>query len=95
VSRYANKFTGRRTANGERYNPYLHTAANRRLPFGTCVKLTDPRYGLSTFVRINDRGPWVRGRSFDVSAAASKDLFLIGIKRLQYKVVPSFECALP
>ncbi len=93
ISRYSNKFSGKRTANGELYNPKSHTAANLKLPFGTCVRLTDPHSGRSTTVRINDRGPWIKSRGFDLSEAAAEDLNLRGIKRVLAKVVPSSECA--
>ena len=93
VSRYSNLFAGKKTASGEPYNPKQHTAAHLKLPFGTCVRLTDPRSGRSTTVRVNDRGPWIKGRVFDLSEAAAKDLNLTGIKRVLSKVVPSSECA--
>jgi len=68
---YSAKFAGRRTANGERYNPTAYTAAHRTLPFGTRVRITNLRNGRSVVVRINDRGPVSRKRIVDVSYAAA------------------------
>lgn len=65
---------GNRTANGERMNPSAMTAAHRSLPFGTKVKVTNRRNGRSVTVRINDRGPFIKGRIIDVSKAAAREL---------------------
>ncbi|MGQ3674704.1 septal ring lytic transglycosylase RlpA family protein [Xanthobacter sp. TB0139] len=65
---------GQRTANGERFNPEAMTAAHRSLPFGTKVRVTNKRNGRSVVVRINDRGPFIRGRVIDVSRAAARHL---------------------
>ena len=65
---------GGRTANGERYNARELTAAHRTLPFGTRVRVTNTANGQSVVVRINDRGPFVRGRVIDVSTAAADSL---------------------
>lgn len=69
ASWYGGKHHGRRTASGERFNMHAMTAAHRRLPFGTHLRVC--RSGCVT-VRINDRGPFVRGRSLDLSAAAMR-----------------------
>lgn len=61
---------GSRTANGERYNPRGLTAAHKSFPFGSRVKVTNTRTGKSVVVRINDRGPFVKGRCIDLSKAA-------------------------
>jgi rare lipoprotein A len=66
-----------RTASGERMNPSAMTAAHRSLPFGTKVKVTNRRNGRSVVVRINDRGPFVKGRFLDVSRGAAKQLGFI------------------
>jgi len=63
-----------RTASGERMNPSAMTAAHRSLPFGTKVKVTNKRNGKSVVVRINDRGPFVKGRVIDLSKAAAREL---------------------
>ncbi|MGX7895682.1 septal ring lytic transglycosylase RlpA family protein [Tsuneonella sp. HG222] len=76
ASYYASKFDGRRTASGERFDNDEYTAAHRTLPFGTRVRLS--RNGRDVVVRINDRGPFTRGREIDVSQAAARDLGLIG-----------------
>lgn len=63
-----------RTASGERMNPAAYTAAHRSLPFGTKIKVTNKRNGRTVVVRINDRGPFVRGRMLDLSRAAASKL---------------------
>ncbi|NJL08751.1 MAG: septal ring lytic transglycosylase RlpA family protein [Methylacidiphilales bacterium] len=67
-------YHGRRTANGERYDRNSLTAAHRSLPFGTHVRVTNLRNGRSVVVRINNRGPFIRGRIIDVSYAAAREL---------------------
>ena len=66
-----------RTASGERKNPSAMTAAHRSLPFGTKVKVTNQNNGRSVVVRINDRGPFVKGRFLDLSRGAAKQLGFI------------------
>ena len=70
ASYYAMKFHGRKTANGERLNQEANTAAHRKLPFGTMVKVTNVKNGKSVLVRINDRGPFVKGRIIDLTRSA-------------------------
>jgi rare lipoprotein A len=65
---------GNRTANGESMNPAAMTAAHRSLPFGTKVKVINNRNGRSVVVRINDRGPFIKGRILDLSKAAASQL---------------------
>ena len=67
ASWYGPRFQGRRTANGESYNMYAPTAAHPTLPFGSLVRVVNPRTGRAQLVRINDRGPFVEGREIDVS----------------------------
>jgi rare lipoprotein A len=67
-----------KTASGERMNPSAMTAAHRSLPFGTKVRVTNSRNGKSVVVRINDRGPFIRGRIIDLSKAAAGHLGFIG-----------------
>jgi rare lipoprotein A len=67
-----------RTASGERMNPSAMTAAHRSLPFGTKVKVTNQKNGRSVVVRINDRGPFVKGRMLDLSRGAAQQLGFIG-----------------
>ncbi|MES2731802.1 MAG: septal ring lytic transglycosylase RlpA family protein [Bacteroidota bacterium] len=77
ASYYASKFHGRKTASGERYSNQGMTAAHPKLPFNTMVKLTNPANGNSCIVRINDRGPFCRGRMIDVSKIAAEELGII------------------
>ena len=66
-----------KTASGERMNPAAMTAAHRSLPFGTKLRVVNKRNGRSVVVRINDRGPFVRGRILDLSKAAASRLGFI------------------
>lgn len=77
ASYYGRRFHGRRTANGERFNMNAMTAAHKTLPFGSKVRVTNPRNGKSVIVRINDRGPFIRGRTIDLSRAAAKRIGMI------------------
>lgn len=67
-----------KTASGERMNPAAMTAAHRSLPFGTKLKVTNKRNGKAVIVRINDRGPFIKGRVIDLSKAAARQLGFIG-----------------
>jgi rare lipoprotein A len=71
ASWYGDKFHGRRTANGERYDMNKLTAAHKTLPFGTKVRVTNRKNGKSVVVRINDRGPFVGNRVIDLSRGAA------------------------
>ncbi|MAK99364.1 MAG: septal ring lytic transglycosylase RlpA family lipoprotein [Citromicrobium sp.] len=77
ASYYGARFNGRRTASGERFDMNAYTAAHKTLPFGTKVRVTNPRTGKSVIVRINDRGPYAHGREIDVSRAAAVELGLV------------------
>ena len=74
ASYYGNELAGRRTASGEIFNPGDMTAAHRTVAFGTRVKVTHMGNGREVVVRINDRGPFGRGRIIDLSYAAAKQL---------------------
>ncbi|TCG02060.1 hypothetical protein BZM26_02700 [Paraburkholderia strydomiana] len=74
ASWYGRGFHGRRTANGERYDMHALTAAHRTLPLGSYVRVTNPATSRSVVVRINDRGPYARGRVIDLSMAAANVL---------------------
>jgi rare lipoprotein A len=89
ASWYGREFHGRKTANGERYNMYDHTAAHRTLPFGTVVLVTNLRNGRKTKVRINDRGPWIRGREIDLSYQAARDIGILnsGVEKVFIEVL--------
>jgi rare lipoprotein A len=67
-----------KTASGERMNPSALTAAHRTLPFGSKVKVTNQRNGKSIVVRINDRGPFIKGRVIDLSKGAANQLGFVG-----------------
>lgn len=77
ASWYGEDFNGRLTASGEVYDMYQYTAAHKTLPLGTVVKVTNEDNGQSTEVRINDRGPYVKGRIIDLSRTAGR---AIGIR---------------
>lgn len=72
ASWYGGKFHGRKTANGERFNKYSFTGAHKKLPFGTIIRVTNLRNGKDVYIRINDRGPFVKGRIVDLSLAAAE-----------------------
>lgn len=74
ASFYAMKYHSRKTASGERLDQYSFTAAHRTLPFGTKVKVTNRKNGKSVIVKINDRGPFVKGRVIDLTLAAFKKI---------------------
>jgi rare lipoprotein A len=77
--------TGNRTASGEIYNPRAFTAASRTLPLGTIVMLCEPHTNKCHDVRINDRGPFVRGRELDVTPAVARFLGFMrrGVARVE------------
>ena len=80
---------GRITANGERYNPLGITVAHKRLPFGTMIRFTNPETGDSIIARVNDRGPYIHGREFDLSLGAARELNIVerGVVRLQVEIL--------
>jgi len=78
ASYYGAELAGRRTASGERFNPGELTAAHRTLPFGSKVRVTNPANGRSVVVRINDRGPFTRGRLIDLSRSAADRIGIVG-----------------
>ena len=94
ASYYASRFHGRRTANGERYDEGKLTAAHRTLPFGTVLRVIriDPAgnaQGRSVVVRVNDRGPYSRGRVVDLSLAAARklDMLRAGVVRVRLEIL--------
>ena len=74
ASYYADKFNGRRTTSGRRFDNNKYTAAHKKLPFGTKVKVTNEANGKSVIVEITDRGPFVKSREIDLSKRAFKDI---------------------
>ena len=81
--------SGKQTANGERFNPNGLTAAHRTLPFGTRVRVTNLRNGKSVVVRINDRGPFIRGRVIDLSLGAANFVGMTksGVAKVTYSIL--------
>ena len=81
--------SGKQTANGERFNPNGLTAAHRTLPFGTKVRVTNLRNGKSVVVRINDRGPFIRGRVIDLSLGAASFVGMTksGVAKVTYSIL--------
>ena len=77
---YGNELAGNRTASGEMFNPNGLTAAHRSLPFGTCLRVGNPKTGRSVFLRVNDRGPFTKGVSLDLSYGAAQ---AIGMRSMQ------------
>ncbi|MGA7979549.1 MAG: septal ring lytic transglycosylase RlpA family protein [Chromatiaceae bacterium] len=91
ASYYGAKFQGRRTASGERFNQEALTAAHKTLPFGTKVRVTNLRNGESVEVKINDRGPYIRGRIIDLSKGAAREIGMLhsGTAKVRVKVIAS------
>lgn len=77
ASYYADKFQGRKTANGETFRQRKKTAAHRTLPFGTKVIVKNLSNGRTVKVRINDRGPFAKGRIIDLSRKAAKRIHMV------------------
>ena len=90
ASYYGQAHHGKRTASGERFDQHALTAAHRSLPFGTRVRVTNLDNGRQVVVRINDRGPYRRGRIIDLSRAAAAQLGMIedGIAPVRLETLP-------
>jgi len=88
-SYYADKFHGNKTANGEIYDMNQYTAAHRTLPFNTILDVKNINNGITVRVRINDRGPFKKGRILDLSLAAAKKIDLVrsGITQIEAKII--------
>jgi len=91
ASYYADKFDGRRTANGEIFDQDALTAAHRTLPMGSLVKVTCEKTGRSVTVRVNDRGPFTGSRVIDVSKAAARELGMLnaGLTDVTLELLPA------
>jgi len=89
ASWYGGKFHGRTTASGERYDMNKLTAAHRKLPFGSRVRVTNLDNGRQVVVRITDRGPFVHGRIIDLSREAARriDMIQAGTARVRIEVI--------
>jgi rare lipoprotein A len=79
--------SGKKTASGEPLQEDAFTAAHPTLPFGTIVEVTNHRTGKTTLVRVNDRGPFVRGRIIDLTPAAAKSLGFSGLTDVSLTIV--------
>lgn len=93
VSFYGRAFSGRKTANGERFDPSALTMAHPSLPFGTIVRVTHHKNKKSVIVRVNDRGPFSKGRVGDLSYAAAQKIGIVhrGVGRVTLSVVTNPE----
>jgi len=89
ASFYADRFTGRKTANGERYDPNAYTCAHRTLPFGSVLRVVHERTGDWVLVRVNDRGPYAGKRILDLSRQAARRLSMVqeGVTRVRIEVL--------
>ncbi|MBQ9207595.1 MAG: septal ring lytic transglycosylase RlpA family protein [Treponema sp.] len=89
ASYYAEKYHGRKTASGEIFNMNAFTCAHKTLPFGTVLRVTNLSNNKSVDVRVNDRGPFVKGREIDVSKAAAQKLGMIktGTARVKIEIL--------
>lgn len=85
-SYYSSKFEGRRTASGERFSNNALTAAHREYPMGTKLRLTNVKNGKTVVVRVNDRGPFVKGRDISVTRRAAKELGFVGAGFTEVKI---------
>lgn len=91
ASWYGPQFHGRRTSSGEVFNMHELTAAHRDLPLGTWVEVTNLDNGRSVQVKINDRGPFIKGRIIDLSYAAARAIGMVeqGLARVRVRLTPS------
>ena len=89
ASWYGNSFHGNKTASGQIFNQYELTGANRTLPFGSVVRVTNLRNGKYVDVTINDRGPFIKGRIIDISREAARRIGLInhGVARVRLTLI--------
>ena len=89
TSWYGGNFQGRQTASGEKYDMYASTGASPDLPFGSLVRVSDPKTHISQLVRINDRGPFIDDRELDVSYLVACRLGLLnkGISRMRIELL--------
>lgn len=86
ASFYAETYNGKKTANGEVYKSSRLTAAHRKLPFGTKVKVTNLANGKTVKVKINDRGPFVSGRIIDLTRAAAEKIDMVNAGVVKVKI---------
>lgn len=86
---YSDEFQGKKTASGEAYNKWDYTCAHKTLAFGTRLKVINLKNKRSVIVRVNDRGPWVKGRIVDLSYVAARQLDMIkdGVVPVKIEVI--------
>lgn len=91
ASYYADKFNGRKTASGEKFDNDKLTAAHRTLPFNTLLLVTNPKNGKEVVVKVNDRGPYSKNRIVDLSKAAASELDMVksGVAKVHLRIVDS------
>jgi rare lipoprotein A len=89
ASWYGPEFNGKKTANGERFNDESLTAAHPSLPFGSWIRVVNPRNGKFEVVRINDRGPYQEGREIDVSYRVARKIGLVhsGVSQVRLELL--------
>lgn len=97
ASYYADKFHGRKTASGSLYHRDSLTCAHKTLPFGTLLKVVNPRNDKEVYVEVTDRGPFIKGRTIDLSYAAAKELGIIhhGVASVYFSKVENFDGITP
>jgi len=90
ASWYGQKFNGRPTASGERFDMYAMTCAHKTLQFGTKLRVTNPDNNKSVIVTVNDRGPFIRGRDLDLSYGAAEEIGIVkkGVGRVKIELIP-------
>ena len=86
ASYYSTKFQSKKTASGELYDKYKSTAAHKKLPFGTKIKVTNIKNSKTVIVKINDRGPFVKGRIVDLSSSAFGRIAHLDIGVIEVKI---------
>jgi rare lipoprotein A len=82
---YGNEFRGSRTASGEKFDPNGLTVAHKSLPFGTCLIVGNPRTGKTVAVRVNDRGPFTKGMTLDLSQGAARAIGMHSTQKVSMK----------
>lgn len=89
IASFYGEESGKLTASGEKFNPKLLTAAHKKFKFGTKLRVTNKDNGKSVIVKVNDRGPYKKGRSLDLSKAAAKIIGMIdtGVQQVYIEVI--------
>ncbi len=95
ASYYADRFHGRRMANGERYHRDSFTCAHLKYAFGTILKVRNPINGKECLVKVTDRGPYSKRFTIDLSRAAARHLGILGVGHTQVEVTPYYSGTVP